>query len=262
MERQVAGEGMSEVRRHVVQFSGGVCSFLAAKRVVEAEGPDSVTLLFCDTRFEDEDLYRFVVETWRFLGCELVTVADGRTPWDVYKDVGFLGNSRIAPCSMKLKTVPAKKWIESHCDPKSTTLYVGIDWTEVHRADPIRKHWEPWSVEFPMMEAPYLVKEDMLNVVRGLGIEPPRLYRAGFNHNNCGGMCCRAGAGHWAHLLEELPERFARAEEMEASFGGPTMLRRQVNGERVPYSLRQLREDHENQMSIDAFDLGGCGCFA
>ena len=54
----------------------------------------------------------------------------------------------------------------------------------------------------------------------------------------------------------------ARAEEMEASFGGPTMLRRQVDGERVPYSLRQLREDHENQMSIDAFDLGGCGCFA
>lgn len=262
--RVSGGDGVrvSDVRRHVVQYSGGVCSFLAAKRVVEQHGTDGVTLLFCDTRMEDEDTYRFIVETQRYLGCELVTIADGRDPWTVYRDEGFLGNSRIAPCTKKLKTIPARKWLTANCDPEITTLYVGIDWTEVHRADPIREHWRPWRVEFPMMQAPYLVKEDMLDVVSDLGITPPRLYRAGFTHNNCGGMCCRAGVAHWAHLLEEIPERFERAEAMEETWGGQTMLTRSVDGKRVPYSLKQLRLDHEAQLSFDAFDLGGCGCFA
>lgn len=248
-------------RLHVVQYSGGVCSFLAAKRVVERFGPESVTLLFCDTRFEDEDTYRFIIETWRYLGCELVTVADGRTPWEVYKEVGFLGNSRVAPCTQKLKTVPARRWLKENTDPSETVLYVGIDWTETHRADPIREHWKPWEVRFPMMEQPYIVKEEMIFAVSELGITPPRLYLAGFNHNNCGGMCCRAGVAHWAHLLEEIPERYAMAEAMEESFGGATMLTRSVGGERVPYSLKQLREDRENQLTFDAYDLGGCGCF-
>ena len=39
--------------RHVVMFSGGAGSWAAAKRVVEAHGAASTTLLFCDTRIED-----------------------------------------------------------------------------------------------------------------------------------------------------------------------------------------------------------------
>ena len=55
---------MDGSRPHIVQFSGGLCSFLAAKRVVEEVGPEKVTLLFCDTRYEDEDTYRFIIEAW------------------------------------------------------------------------------------------------------------------------------------------------------------------------------------------------------
>ena len=34
--------------KHVIQFSGGICSFFAAKRVVEKYGKENVILLFCD----------------------------------------------------------------------------------------------------------------------------------------------------------------------------------------------------------------------
>jgi len=45
--------------KHVVQFSGGLCSFWAAHRVIAQHGRENVTLLFADTNMEDEDLYRF-----------------------------------------------------------------------------------------------------------------------------------------------------------------------------------------------------------
>ena len=54
---------------HVVSYSGGLDSFIAAHRVVEKYGPEDVRLFFMDTKTEDEDLYRFLDETSRFLNC-------------------------------------------------------------------------------------------------------------------------------------------------------------------------------------------------
>jgi hypothetical protein len=76
--------------------------------------------------------------------------ADGRTPFEVYWDVRFLGNSRLAPCSRILKQVPARRWLSAHCDPASTTVYVGIDAGETRRIAGIRLGWSPWTVEFPL----------------------------------------------------------------------------------------------------------------
>ncbi len=32
---------------------------------------------------------------------------------------------------------------------------------------------------------------------KNFGIEPPRLYKMGFKHNNCGGACVKAGISQW-----------------------------------------------------------------
>jgi hypothetical protein len=58
-------------------FSGGVASWAAARRLVDRDGPDGVTLLFTDTRSEDEDLYRFLDEAAADIGVPLVKLADG-----------------------------------------------------------------------------------------------------------------------------------------------------------------------------------------
>ena len=115
-------------------------------------------------------------------------------------------------------------------------------------------------------EAPYLSKVDMLEVLKADGIEPPRLYAMGFAHNNCGGFCCRAGQGHFAKLLEALPDRYARAEQEENSMRellgkDIAFMKKTTNGVTKPYTLRQLRLDVEAHKEIDLFDIGGCGCF-
>ena len=49
--------------KHVVMYSGGKASFLAAHRVKETYPGEDIQLLFTDTKTEDEDLYRFLEET-------------------------------------------------------------------------------------------------------------------------------------------------------------------------------------------------------
>jgi len=48
--------------KHVVMFSGGIGSWVTAKRVAEKYGTSDLILVFADTLTEDPDLYRFIVE--------------------------------------------------------------------------------------------------------------------------------------------------------------------------------------------------------
>lgn len=48
--------------KHIIQFSGGAGSWAAAKLVAAQHGTEDMVLLFADTRMEDHDLYRFLVE--------------------------------------------------------------------------------------------------------------------------------------------------------------------------------------------------------
>lgn len=50
---------MGDELLHVVNFSGGLCSFWSAHRVKERYGSANMVLLFADTLIEDPDLYGF-----------------------------------------------------------------------------------------------------------------------------------------------------------------------------------------------------------
>lgn len=257
----------TETVRHVVMFSGGVGSWAAARRVVGRHGTAGVTLLFADTLIEDEDLYRFLDDAARDLGVPVTRIAEGRTPWQVFADEKFLGNTRVDPCSKILKRQFMRRWIEEHCDPAATTVYLGIDWTEEHRFTAARERWLPWRVEAPMCEAPYVGKADLLLDLASRDIEVPRLYRLGFPHNNCGGGCVKAGQGHFALLLRTLPERFAEWERNEEALreqlGDVAILRDRTGGVTRPLPLVELRRRVEaDDARVDQLDFGGCGCVA
>ena len=108
---------------HVVQYAGGIGSWAATQRVIAEYGTDNLVLLFADTRVEDPDLWRFVRDGTVHIGVEPTVVADGRTPFEVYRDQRFLGNSRLAPCSQILKQRPSRAWLQEHTDPADTVLY-------------------------------------------------------------------------------------------------------------------------------------------
>jgi hypothetical protein len=200
----------------VVQFSGGIGSWAATQRVIAAHGTDNLVLLIADTQVEDPDLWRFVRDSTIHIGVEPTVVADGRTPFQVFGDQRFLGNSRLAPCSALLKQRPSRAWLNAHADPDDTILYVGIDWSESRRVPAIVRGWAPWTVRFPMCDPPYLSKQDMLDAARAAGITPPRLYELGFSHN-CGGVCVRGGQKHWAAPAGGLPRPLRRGRSGRAA---------------------------------------------
>ncbi|MDP9792585.1 hypothetical protein J2S43_001097 [Catenuloplanes nepalensis] len=235
---------------HVVQFSGGIGSWATAMRVAAEHGTESLVLLAADTRAEDPDLWRFVHDAGAHLGVAPVIVADGRTPWEVFADHRFIGNSRIAPCSAHLKQKPCRAWLTTNAEPGNSVLYVGVDWSEQRRVPAITRGWAPWTVRFPMCEPPHLSKSQMLDWARREGLRPPRLYAQGFAHNNCFGACVRAGQRQWLHLLQVAPERYlaaeAEEEKLRGQLGDVAILKERRRGVSYPLPLRELRRRAEH----------------
>ncbi len=257
--------------RHVVQFSGGLCSFWAAHRVIAQHGKDNVTLLFADTMMEDEDLYRFNKDAETVLGVKITRLADGRTPWEVMRDEKVIGRSGLDVCSRILKRELLDSWRLKNTTPDASRFYLGLDWTEQHRmtGDAQRagmvKKFAPWTVEAPMMDEPIWDKCRMQREWVALGFKLPRLYEMGFPHNNCGGFCIKAGQAHFAQLLRLMPERYAfhetEEEKMRAIVGDYSVMNdRRGDGKKKTMTMRMLRERVLAGESFDRNDWGGCGC--
>ena len=114
--------------KYVVSLSGGVASAVAADRAIQRYGKDNVILWFADTRFEDEDLYRFMGDCLARWGIDQETHTDGRTPLEVASQRQIVPNSRIAPCSFVLKVEPFRAFIAKIQEP--VTVLLGLDWKE------------------------------------------------------------------------------------------------------------------------------------
>jgi hypothetical protein len=248
-------------------FSSGIGSWAAGKRVAEKHGPENTKLLFMDTKMEDEDNYRFLHESAKNIGAELVILADGRDVFQVFKDVKFMGNSRIDPCSKILKRELADKWLKENYTPETVRVYTGIDWTEEHRHHRMAERKLPWVYEAPLLEEPLLTKPQLLEWAKSEGIDPPRMYNYGFQHANCGGFCIKSGQAQFKLLYETWPDRYLEMERKEQEvydhIGKPhPFLKKTENGETQYLTLREFREQYlEGPQQCDLFDWGGCGCF-
>jgi hypothetical protein len=244
----------------VVMYSSGLSSFAAALRARDAH--EGVRLLFCDTKAEDTDNYRFLRESVTAIGLPLVTVADGRTPWEVAHAEHMIPNTRAKICSRVLKHEPAKKWLDANA--LDALIVLGIGWSETHRLAGIAAGHAPREVWAPLTEPPYLERDDLMALSRSLGIEPPRMYSHGYAHANCAGGCFLAGQAAWRHLLLDSPEAFAKHEVEEEKFraerGDFSVLRDRTGGTTKPLPLTVLRRRVESDGQVDLFDWGGCGC--
>ncbi|WP_370953579.1 hypothetical protein [Aneurinibacillus aneurinilyticus] len=240
---------------HVAMFSTGAASAYVAYNMVQTYGKENSILFFTDTLWEDEDNYRFMQEVSDYIGVDITWRVDGRTPEEVFHDVRFLGNSRMAKCSEELKVRQTLIFLESLRDDYKLEpiLYFGIGPHEKHRADNLHAFYEhnpiePIETRFPMIDT-FTEDVNVKKIIQNeWGIQLPRMYELGFTHANCGGRCVRGGFGHYAQLYNIWPDRYREQEEMEERF-------RQVFNKDVsilkrdgkPFTLRQYREQMERE---------------
>lgn len=248
--------------RHHISFSGGLGSAVSA--LIAHEQGLEFTLLFADTLIEDDDLYRFIEDVSSAVGVPITYLRDGRTPWEVFRDVRYHGNSRTAHCSDILKRQQVKQWLAENAAPDDP-MVLGMDMWEQDRIDRAQRHYDRPVVS--LLNEYQVWRPQYDEWLERYGLEKPRLYELGFPHNNCGGFCVRAGLGQHRRLLDVFPERFAWHEEQQRQLMSEVdtarpHLRRVIDGQTEYLTLAQLRAEAEKQGCLD-FSEGpaGCGCF-
>lgn len=210
---------------HVAMFSGGASSSYVSYYIVQKYGKENCILFFTDTLWEDIDNYRFMEEIAEYIGLDITYRTDGRTPEEVFYDVRFLGNSRMAKCSEELKVRQTLIFLEELRDVHNLEpiLYFGIGPHEQHRAVNLQNFYEhnpiePIATRFPMIET-FTEDLDTKKIIRDeWKIALPRMYGFGFSHANCAGRCVRGGLGHYALLYKVWPDQYAEQEAMEERF--------------------------------------------
>lgn len=245
--------------KHIVSVGGGIASTLLLPSILI----DGKGIPIRDAEFivaalpnEDKDVWRLTSAVENLFGIKIKRIGHNKSPFDVFFETRFLGNSRIDPCSRVLKREVMRDYMEANHPPDKSILYVGIGAHEIDRMLSIRKNWgsRGYRVEMPLVDYP-MTREQQINACLDAVGFVPRLYLMGFSHNNCGGACIKAGKKEWARLLYFLPEVYAEWETNEAKFraeiGDYTILRRMVKGVNYPVSLTEFREEMQLKWESD-----------
>ena len=250
--------------KHIVSLSGGTSSAVAADRVINRYGRDNVILWFADTKWEDEDLYRFLKDLESYWEMEIQRYVNGMNPLEVAEKAKMIPNNRMIRCSFELKIEPFTRMIKKM--EKPLTVHIGLDWSEQHRMDAPKRNYEKIdgvSLDFPLMWKPYETLK-YAKVVESWGIESPRLYKYGFPHNNCGGRCVRQGQAEWKRLKTVFPERFNQVRDWELlqqtkseTRKDKSILTRTINGNKEPITLAVLDKEWEEDPQVDMFEYEG-----
>jgi hypothetical protein len=131
------------ITKHVVMYSGGAGSAWVGNYVANKFGWENTILLHTDTKWEDEDNYRFMNDCARYIGVGITNIEEGRNPEEIFKEDLYFGNFGTAPCSKKLKMNQTFEYVqELLINGIKPILYFGIDYNEVRRAPRIAYNYK------------------------------------------------------------------------------------------------------------------------
>jgi 3'-phosphoadenosine 5'-phosphosulfate sulfotransferase (PAPS reductase)/FAD synthetase len=241
----------------VIALSGGLASWAAGRRTVNTYGTADTAAVFTDVKGADgnphtgehPDTYRFVRDAAADLDVPLTWLQDGRDIWDVFLEHGQLGNDYRAHCSVDLKVLPMRRWLDEHRSPVDTLIVMGLDWTETHRLAAVYRGYAhtidgcvgrcgslfdsdgrlegpgcknllwatPWRVWMPLLDKPRLTKWQLKDLAAERNLTPSEMYREGFAHANCI-FCVKGGKAHGARVVRLHPKVWAHAERREDEF--------------------------------------------
>lgn len=286
--------------KYIVSVSGGLGSAEALKRTIDAHGKDNVVAVFADVkgdasthffsqfpevdkllheRFggESRDTYRFIWELSHHFDIPVERLEDGRTVFSVFAKSRafrvFSGGVFVHKCSELLKREHIAKYIEANYKAGEYEIVLGMGWLEGHRVENAQGYWRRrlgWDVNVtaPNMVKPYADNCNTEAWLSAAGIEVPKSYSDGFEHNNCGGGCIAAGQTHYAQLHKARPLVYAYWQYMEMSLNRywgkdafVTILKDERGGTSKPMSLAAF-EERIKVGDYPKLDWGGCGCFA
>jgi PP-loop superfamily ATP-utilizing enzyme len=209
----------------VLAFSGGKDSTALALRLAEA-GED-YTLLFTPTGDELPECLEHIARVVALTGRPLVVRSCGQSLYGLIDGYDALPNNRQRWCTRQLKIEPAKAYLLEH---PGSVLLVGLRADEEHREG----MWGEFaSYRYPLREWGWGVKE-VWAYLDARGVKVP-------DRTDCA-VCYDQRLSEWYRLWKENPERYARAEALEARTGHTF---RSPSRDTWPAALKDLRAEFE-----------------
>jgi 3'-phosphoadenosine 5'-phosphosulfate sulfotransferase (PAPS reductase)/FAD synthetase len=180
--------------RVICTLSGGKASAWCADWALKNYPKEQVILYFNDTKWEHEDLYRFLNDLSRYFDKEIFYDSDGKNPEQLFYKHHAIANNRMPFCSHELKAKRLQRFYQD-----GDIIIFGISSDEAHRAKRIAEVYAgiaDKTKRYPTLRFPLIsenvTREQVDQFIRDAGIDEPVLYKMGFTHNNCSGGCVRA----------------------------------------------------------------------
>jgi len=228
--------------RTVAWFSCGAASAVAAKLTLQ-DDPETV-IVRCVIGNEHLDNWRFADDISRWLGRPIVELASPKYPdaWAVWEQRRYLNGTKGALCTVELK-----KKVRQRFEQDGDIQVFGYTSEEQARARRFKTENFEVKSRFPLIEKG-ITKAECFEILQGVGIELPAMYRLGYANANCIG-CVKGGMGYWNKIRRDFPDVFERMATLEESLKATV-----ING----ITLRQLQPDAGR---ITDLQLPECGLF-
>lgn len=216
---------MTKTTRHILWFSCGAASAVAAKLALAAQSDALPVRIAIPSEHDDND--RFAADCARWYGVPIQEIRSDRYTDvdDVIERTRFLASAHGARCSTELK-----KHVREQFQAPGDVQYFGFTWDERDRAQRFQDNNPEVNCRFPLIDA-QLDKDDCFGLLHRAGIALPVMYDLGFSNNNCIGCVKANSLKYWKRIHEHFPEVYARRAAQERAIGA-TVNRDRVTNER------------------------------
>lgn len=196
----------------IAWWSGGIASAVTCWLCIQWFVVENVRVVFIDTKNEDEDTYRFLIDCEKWYGCkiEIICSTEYENIEDIWYDSLSLGLAKGAKCSEVLKIKVRQQFIKRNLFSYNA---FGYDITEIARAVDMNKSNAHLRPIYPLLMNA-LDKKDCIRIIKAanslfLSIEVPRSYKRGLRNNNCLQTgCIKGGIGYWQWMQINEPVKF------------------------------------------------------
>lgn len=209
--------------RVVVWFSCGVASAVAAKLAITQYAGREIVIARCVLHDEHFDNDRFSDDCAKWFGLQITNLINkeyGGSLDEVIRRRKYLSGIGGAPCTLLLKKDvriefqrPDDVHVFGYCAEEQ------VRWDDFLDANNI-------TAVSPLIERG-LKHSDCLAIVQDAGIELPKMYQLGYQHNNCIGCLKAGGQGYWNKIKTEFPYIFAKRVAQSRRVGARLLM---VNG--------------------------------
>lgn len=197
-------------------FSCGASSAIATS--IALRKYKNIDIVYIDTNSEHPDNKRFLKDCENWFGHEITVIRSYK-----YKDVddvinktNFINSQYGAACTLQLKKEVRNEYLK---DKYYNKHILGFDFSkhEINRYVRFQEQYPQLNVEAPLIDNRFN-KNKCLAILKEINIDLPKMYKLGYNHNNCIG-CVKGGKGYWNKIKIDFPEVFEKRAEQEIKIG-------------------------------------------